>query len=245
MEAAELVNTHASVRMRLPAGWAAEEARRDARYPLSRWYLRPAAGWLAAVLAPTAVRPNGLSAAGLLAAATAAGLLVWRPELSPWVALLVLVAWFCDRCDGRLARLQGTASRLGAWIDANLDELEDLGLHVAVAAAASAQWNAAWPWGLLVGFLAGKYLLMYGLAAERDLAGGPAHAAPVAASAMPRGWLAWAYHLPGNADVRVHLLVVCLACGWLVAELALVAAYYNFRWMARYALVARRWGGRR
>jgi phosphatidylglycerophosphate synthase len=244
MEAAELGNTQASVRMHLLAGWAAEEARRDERYPLSRWYLRPAAGWVAALLTPTAVRPNGLSATGLLAASGAAGLLVLRPDLGPWAALLVLTAWFCDRCDGRLARLQGTASRLGAWIDANVDELEDLGLHVAVAAAASAQWNAAWPWGLLVAFLVGKYLLMYGLAAESDLAGGRTNVDLPAATAS-QGWLRRAYHLPGNADVRVHVLAVCLACGWLVAELAFVAVYYNFRWLVRYALVARRWGGGR
>ena len=51
------------------------------------------------------------------------------------------------------------------------------------------------------------------------------------------------YHLPGNADVRIHLLLVALCTGWLTAELALVALYYNLRWIVRYALVARRLGG--
>ena len=51
------------------------------------------------------------------------------------------------------------------------------------------------------------------------------------------------YHLPGNADVRLHLLVAALLTGWLAAELILVAVYYNLRWMARYVLVARRLGG--
>jgi hypothetical protein len=49
--------------------------------------------------------------------------------------------------------------------------------------------------------------------------------------------------LPGNADVRVHLLVLALATGYLGVELALVAVYYNLRWLVRYALVARRLGG--
>ena len=40
----------------------------------------------------------------------------------------------------------------------------------------------------------------------------------------------------------LFLLVLALATGWITAELALVAAYYNLRWIARYALVARRWG---
>ena len=52
-----------------------------------------------------------------------------------------------------------------------------------------------------------------------------------------------AYHLPGNADVRVHLLAAALVTGWFSAELAVVAAYYNLRWIARYVLVARRLGG--
>lgn len=244
MEAAELVNALCPARAYLPPGRADDEARRDQRYPISRWYLRPAAGWLAGVLAPSLVRPNWLSAAGLLAACCGAAVLVWRPGLGAWAALLVLAAWFFDRADGRLARLQGTASRLGAWIDANIDELEDLGLHVAAAAAASIQWAASWPWALLIAFLAGKYLLMYGLAAEEGFARGPAGAG--AAVVPPEsGWLAKMYHLPGNADVRIHLLAAAMACGWLAAELAFVAVYYNFRWMVRYALVARRWGGLR
>lgn len=212
----------------------------DARYPLSQWYLRPAAGWLASALVATPVRPNWLSAAGLLASGAAAAVLLWQPELAPLAALLVLGAWFFDRADGQLARLQGTTSRLGAWLDANFDELQDLGLHVAIAAAASRQWSAQWPWALLVAFLAGKYLLMYGLAAEEGLCAATPSAGPAAAR---RGRLASLYHLPGNADVRVHVLVVALAFNQLAAELALVALYYNFRWLARYALVARRWGG--
>lgn len=239
MEAAELVNILYPAEPYLPSGRVAEEARRDGRYPISRWYLRPAAGWLAAVLAPTSVRPNGLSAAGLLAACVGGAILVWRPELGAWAALLVLVAWFFDRADGRLARLQGTASPLGAWIDANIDELEDLGLHVAAAAATAIQLSASWPWAALIAFLSGKYLLMYGLSVESGLSRSEA-----AGSASPTGgWLARMYHLPGNADVRVHLLAAAMACGCMAAELVFVAVYYNFRWMVRYALVARRWGG--
>jgi hypothetical protein len=53
------------------------------------------------------------------------------------------------------------------------------------------------------------------------------------------------WHLPGNADVRLHLLIVALLGGWLTSELAVVAAYYNLRWIAGYLLVARRLGGER
>jgi hypothetical protein len=48
------------------------------------------------------------------------------------------------------------------------------------------------------------------------------------------------YHLPGNADVRLHLLVAALATDCLTLELAIVAAYYNMRWIARYLLLGLR-----
>ncbi len=208
-------------------------------YPISRWYLRPAATWLAAALAPTAVRPVHLTACGLTAAAAATAVLVWRPQAMPLAALLVLTYWFFDRADGQLARRQQTVSAWGAWLDGNVDELADVALHVAAAAVVAAQVAAPWPWWLLIAFLAGKYLLMYGLALEekRDAA------LFSEKGSVPFFWLRRAYHLPGNADVRVHLLVLALATGYLAAELALVAVYYNLRWLIRYALVARRLGG--
>jgi len=211
-------------------------------YPISRWYLRPAAGLLARALSATRISPHALTLCGLGAAACAGGVLLAAPQWAPLAAVLVLAAWFMDRADGQLARLQRSASPLGAWLDANVDELVDLGLHVCVAAAAARQVGAAWPWWLLIAFLAGKYLLMYGLSVEEHLA--RCSAEPGASRSAP-AWPARLYHLPGNADVRVHVLAVALLTGCLAAELALVAGYYNFRWIVRYALVAKRWGGAR
>jgi hypothetical protein len=48
--------------------------------------------------------------------------------------------------------------------------------------------------------------------------------------------------LPANADVRIHLLVLALLSGWFTTELAVVATYYNVRWIARYPLVIARAG---
>jgi len=249
------------------------ERLRDGRYPIARWYLRPAATWLAARLARSPVRPVHLTVLGLAAAVGAASALLWRPEAGPLSAGLVLLWWFCDRADGLLARRQRTASPYGAWLDANADELADLGLHVAVAAALASRVAAGWPWLLLAAFLAGKHLTMYGLHLEEavsrcgrspDRATGPDRRStggmgrpsvtPSAGSGdlrrtigdPPRTtWLRTLYHLPGNADVRAHLLVLALATGYLTAELAFVAVYYNLRWIARHALVARRLGGDR
>jgi len=220
----------------------AEEQRRAAGYPISRWYVRPAAGWLAARLAATRVRPAHLTACGLIVGLSASALLCWQPQLGPVAALLVLAAWFFDRADGQLARRQGTASAWGAWLDANVDELLDVAWHVALAWAAARQSGTSWPWLLVLAFVAGKYLFMHGLATEK-------HETPEseAISAAPGSLVTrlarTAWHLPGNADVRLHLLVAALATGCLTAELAIVAAYYNLRWMVRYRLVARRLGG--
>ena len=197
-----------------------------------------------------------LTIAGLIAAAAAAGVLVCRPEAMPVAGALVLICWFFDRADGLLARRQQTASAWGAWLDANVDELVDVGLHVAVAHVAAVQMAAPWPWLLLVAFLAGKYLLMHGLMTEEhekqkeidfsltsnDLCAPRKHAGRTRSMSH---FLRGAYHLPANADVRVHLLLVALMTGYLTAELAVVAVYYNVRWIARYVLVARRLGGTR
>ena len=186
--------------------------------------------------------------------------LLWRPGLGPVAAALVLAAWLFDRADGQLARRQKTVSRWGAWLDANVDELVDVALHVALAAAAASQTASRGPWLLVVAFLAGKYLFKHGLAEEEQvgsrLAGVEGSESPESAvsgvASLHHGHasdsrvvrlLRAAYHLPGNADVRVHLLAAALVTGWFSVELAVVAAYYNLRWIARYVLVARRLGG--
>lgn len=217
---------------------ASDESGRADRHPISRWYVQPLATRLANTLAVTPVRPSHLTLLGLGLALAAAGLLAWRPLLSPAVAILVWTAWLCDRTDGSLARAQGSATPWGAWLDANVDELVDLGLHGAVAAAIGTQTA----WLLLAGFLAGKYLFLHGLATEPSR---PTSGEQDRLPSDPAGWLRRGYHLPANADVRLHLLVLALVTGFLTAELALVAIYYNLRWAARYVLVARRLGGAR
>jgi hypothetical protein len=214
---------------------AAEEAARAQNYPLARWYLRPLAGWLAARLAATRVRPWHVTLCGFTFATAAAALLLWQPSLAPCSALLLLAWWFCDRTDGLLARLQNTASPVGAWLDGNLDELVDLGLHLAMAHTAASQ-GAPWAWPLLIAFVFGKYLLMHSLANSRR------PLTEVAQSSLPQARIRTLYHLPGNADIRTHLMILALASGYITAELALIAAYYNVRWIARYPLVIARAG---
>ncbi|HEY5315532.1 MAG TPA: glycosyltransferase [Pirellulales bacterium] len=228
-------------RMALPNAVVAEmdaddqrERRLAERHPISRWYVCPLADYLSRRLAKSPINAAHCTLAGL-AIAMLAGILVLAAPQSwlPLAALAVLAAWFCDRLDGPLARRQRTSDPRGAWLDANSDELVDLGLHVCVAARVSQATMSSWPWLCLVGFVCGKYLLMYGLGTEPGAQ--PASNSEPCSAARTR--MRWLYHLPGNADVRAHLLALGLATGCLGLELALVAVYYNVRWLLRYAAV--------
>ena len=240
------------------------------RHPISRWYLIPlarvvVAGLALSPLTRSKIRPSHITLAGLGFAASAVGVLLWRPDGGAIAAVFVLAAWFCDRMDGMLARLQAADSAWGGWLDANVDELVDVAMQTAVAVAAARLSGSQLPWLLLAAFLAGKYLFMFGLSSETRLCRkregeAPAEPRMTAKHRLSRsfalpincqsdGFPTWPtllrrlYHLPGDADVRVHFLVVALLCGCFTAELAAVAVYYNLRWMVRYPLVARRLGG--
>ena len=218
---------------------------RDQAYPISRWYVIPVTRRIAAWLKPTRIRPNHVTLLGLLFGISAIGLLFAMPSATPVAAALILAAWFIDRTDGTLARGQNTASAFGTWLDANVDEFHDVAWHTATAYAAASLTSSQLPWFLLVGFLAGKYLFMNGLAEERALAPSDDTMQGVTTGSGFNRWIRSAYHLPGNADVRLHLLVVALLFGLPMVELALVAAYYNFRWIVRIGLIVQRLEGYR
>ncbi len=205
------------------------ETERALRHPLSRWYICPLAARFAKCLVPGPVRPWHLTLAGLGCGIVAAWCVASPVSLPSAAAVLVLAAWFFDRADGILARRLGLCDRRGAWLDANTDEIVDLGLQVSVAIAAARVSGTNWPWIWLVLFLLGKYLLMHGLVNERSDTATSAPAAPASET-----WLRQLYHFPGNADVRVHLLAAALLTGWLTEQLAIVALYYNLRWLVRY-----------
>ncbi len=224
------------------AARANEISRVAADFPCSRWYALPAAARLATALSATSVQPWHVTIVGLILALVGIWILVSGASPAWVAAVFALGAWMCDRIDGPLARLRRAASAGGAWLDANVDELVDLGFQAAIAVAATRDGLAsasAW----LAAVVAGKYLFMYGLASEESLANAPATKASIAcASRLGLGGraLRWLYHLPANADVRLHFLVVCLATQCYAWQLIALALYYNFRWMVRYGLVLRR-----
>jgi len=214
---------------------ARDEARRARNYPISRWYLRPLAGIASRYLMRSSLQPCHVTWCGFGCTLAAAATILLAPAYCAVAAALIMAAWFCDRLDGQLARRQGTASAYGAWLDGNLDELADIALHTAFAFAAAAQWGnvAWWLWGA---FVSGKYLFMYGLASENSDA---VDAAPTPVTTSGH-WATPLYHLPANADVRIHLAMAAAYSGAWGVELAVIAAYYQFRWLARHVLVARR-----
>jgi len=222
-----------------------EEASRASMYPISRWYARPWANGLARLLAPTFVRPAHLTMLGLLSSCGAIGALTVGSGPVLAAGALVWLAWFFDRADGQLARLQGTASRFGAWMDANVDEFTDVALHVATAFTAARLTGQDWPWLLLVAFLAGKYLLMHGLQMSQALEKQTIGSRQPGTIPAKLSWPRICYHLPANSDVRLHLLLVALlGSAWnihcLSVELAVLALYYNLRWPLRYGLLYQR-----
>ena len=216
------------------AGAEEEWIRRRSYQPLGHvWALAPARR-LARALRDTPVRPNALtlaSAALMLAAAATVAIAGEGVAARAVTAIALALALVLDTADGHLARLQGTASVFGRWLDAVLDELGDMGLHAAIAWSAFARdGRPAW---LVLGMLyaMGKYLFVVGNTADprAEPQDGGVPAPLQTASTRPIAHLArWA----GHADVRWHLWIVLAALGRLEAALACYAIYFPARAVA-------------
>ncbi|HWE35885.1 MAG TPA: CDP-alcohol phosphatidyltransferase family protein [Isosphaeraceae bacterium] len=209
----------------------AELLRRRSYQPLGRfWALGPARA-LARSLVETRVRPNALTvAAGGLMISAAALIATASTTLAGRLgaAALLAMALVLDTADGHLARLQGSASDFGRWLDAVLDELADMALHAAIAWAAFAR-DGQPAWLVLgMGYAAGKYLFVIGQTTREAVAapGGERRDAP---APSPVARLVRAI---GHADVRWHLWILLAALGRLDAALILYAAYYPARTVA-------------
>ena len=215
-------------------GAADELIRRRNYQPLGRfWALGPARA-LARLLAPTRVRPNAVTLASgglVLASAVAVGSGDDSWAARGFAASGLALALVLDTADGHLARLQGTASEFGRWLDANLDELGDMALHAAVAWAAFARsGQPAW---LVAGmaYAMGKYLFYVG-AQTGEVLDAPPTADPAVAmlpDATGRGLVRRVVVSLGHADIRWHLWIVLAALGRLDLALVAYAAYFPLR----------------
>jgi phosphatidylglycerophosphate synthase len=221
-----------------------ELTRRMTYQPLGKYWAFPLARRLAEGLRPTAVRPNALTLAAGALMFGAAGLIGTGSEA--WSAraatgFMMAVALVLDTADGRLARLQGTSSAFGRWLDQVLDELADLALHAAIAWAAYVRdGHPAW---LVLGmlFVSGKYLFVVqsleGAALDAQTGadkpiGGTARLAGAHRARGVLDGLTEIVRLAGHADVRWHLWIVLALVGRLDLALASYAAYFPARALA-------------
>jgi phosphatidylglycerophosphate synthase len=140
-------------------------------------------------------------------------------------ALAIALSLILDTADGQLARLQGTASDFGRWLDANLDELGDMALHAAIAWSAYAR--TGWVGWLLVGmaYAASKYLFVVGTTSAESSAGSKGELSITIRPGLVRRLA----HLIGHADIRLHVWIVLAAIGRLEWALATYAAYFAAR----------------
>ncbi len=236
---------------------AEEELKRRLDYqPLGRYWAFPLAEALASRLEPTAFRPNHLTlaAAGLMLAAAVVVAFGTPGTLAGGAAALAMAAALVlDTADGRLARLQGTSSAFGRWLDQVLDELADLVLHAAIAwslfrSSGQAGWLAI---GML--YLGGKsFFLIQSITGEqltarparegaqwshggttpaRQPARHPARARIVPLRALGRASRKLVAAV-GHADLRWHLWIILAAAGRLDIALAVYAAYFPARAIA-------------
>jgi phosphatidylglycerophosphate synthase len=206
-----------------------EALRRREYQPIGRFWAAAPALALARALAPTSIRPNHvtltasatmLAASGLIASGRTPLTLQFVPAAAIAVSLVL------DTADGHLARLQGTSSDFGRWLDSNLDELGDMALHAAVAwSVFSRSGQVAW---LVIGmaYAAAKYLFYFGTTSSSSEASASVPSVATSPGGVLRGLARWT----GHADVRLHVWIILAAVGRLEWALVGYAAYFAARW---------------
>ena len=220
---------------------AEEELTRRLTYqPLGKYWAFPLAHRLADWLRPTFIRPNAVtmaSAALMLLAAAGVAVGGGSPASAAGIAAAMALALILDTADGRLARLQGTCSAFGRWLDEFLDEMVDLVLHAAIAWSAFARDGR--PIWLMLGiaYASGKYLFRVQSSLGEELEDRPKSAGPRSPAldllhGRRRGGLTRAVRLLGHADLRWHLWIVLAALQRLDFALAVYAIYFPVRTLA-------------
>ncbi len=213
--------------------WSAAEdelARRLAYQPLGRFWAWVPARSFARALKPTWVRPNVVTLAAACVFLCACGLVAtdasWPARFA--ASLLLALALVLDTSDGHLARLQGTCTEFGRWLDAVLDEFCDIALHAAIAWFAFTRDGS--PGWLLLGlaYAGGKHVFQVA-----QTTGPPAVAlnGPESLESPPLG-LRSLVRLAGHADIRWHLWIALALIGRLDWALITYAPYYPARVLA-------------
>jgi phosphatidylglycerophosphate synthase len=101
----------------------------------TRWVNRPLGRAAATVAVRWGVGATTVTVVSALLSYGAIGAMVWvrpSPASSVLVALTLLAAYVLDSSDGQIARVTGTASHAGEWLDHVVDVSRHVAFHVAV-----------------------------------------------------------------------------------------------------------------
>lgn len=176
---------------------------------------------IARLLARLGFTPNGISYLGILLTLIAAIVIAGGGLIAGGAILLFAAA--LDLIDGTLARLTGTSTNFGAFLDSTLDRYSEAVILFGLSAYFIQTGESV---GLLLSFatLIGSFMVSYTRARAEALN-----------IDCKVGWLA--------RPERVILIVVGLFTGWLLPVLWVLALFTNFTALQRVIHVRRETGG--
>jgi CDP-diacylglycerol--glycerol-3-phosphate 3-phosphatidyltransferase len=124
-------------------------------YWVTRPLLRAAMALRLSASAVTAIGAAIGTLAGVLAALGAWG----------WAAFVMVFGAWCDLIDGEVARHTGTSGKAGAFLDSNLDRIQEIALFAGLAASFPDRSGSSWA----VGALAASMMVSYARARGEGL----------------------------------------------------------------------------
>ena len=129
------------------------------------WYFMNS--WVVRLLYPTSITPNQITFLSLIFGLASAGFYVSGiPDALVWGAIFLYVKVFLDNVDGNLARVRGTTSRFGRFLDSLADFLVTVLVYIAVTMYLVRTTGVQEYWilglvGLLVCFMQSTFFVFY------------------------------------------------------------------------------------
>ncbi|MGO0577069.1 CDP-alcohol phosphatidyltransferase family protein [Ornithinimicrobium panacihumi] len=114
-----------------------------------RWVNRGLGRRLAALAHVAGMSPNQVTTLSMGASVVAALLMVTLPATVPaavGIVVLLLLGYALDSADGQLARLQGSGSPAGEWLDHVMDAVRQPLVHLAVGLHLARHTDERWSW---------------------------------------------------------------------------------------------------
>ena len=123
--------------------------------------------WVVRLLYPTSITPNQITFLSLVFGLASAGFYVSGiPDALVWGAIFLYGKVFLDNVDGNLARVRGTTSRFGRFLDSLADFLVTVLVYIAVTMYLVRTTGVQEYWilgllGLLVSFMQSTFFVFY------------------------------------------------------------------------------------